>query len=178
MAGISIKKAAVVAAAGILSGFGLLATTGTAHADSGFTVRIAPVSNPFVFLDVYQGSKGDGAKVIQWSLSGDNQVWTFRPSGSHYQIVNRNSGKCLTSDGVAGHQVYQWVCHTNDDSIHRLQQWDTSLTPSNGLGVPIKNAASGLYMDVAGGSGAQGAPIITYYWTGGTNQYFTGVTAW
>jgi hypothetical protein len=171
MFGISAKKAATIVTAGALAMAGLLATSGAAHA-SGFAVRLAPASNPFLFLDVNGGSTGDGAPIIQWSLSGDNQVWTFQPAGSAYQIVNRHSGKCITTDGVAGHQVYQWYCHGTDNQL-----WATSLTPGNLTGYTIRNIGSGLFMDVAGGSGAQGAAIDTWYRNGGPNQFFLGHAA-
>ncbi|GAA0433763.1 hypothetical protein Acor_08000 [Acrocarpospora corrugata] len=167
----SVKKAAVV---GALSAAGLLATLPSpAQAASGFTVRVEPESNPFLFLDVNGGATGDGAQIIQWSLSGDNQIWTFQPSGSHYQIVNRRSGKCITSDGLPGTPLYQWRCKGT-----ALQQWDTSLTPSTGLAYSIRNVGSGLFMEVSGDSGAQGTAIDTWYWNGGLNQYFLGTTAY
>ncbi|MBO3749802.1 RICIN domain-containing protein [Streptosporangiaceae bacterium NEAU-GS5] len=167
MFGISMKKKALTfAAGGAMAAAALLATSGAAHA-SGFSVRLSPASNPFLFVDVSGGSRGDGAPLIQWSISGDNQVWTFQPSGTAYQIVNRNSGKCITSDGVAGHQLYQWACHGTANQL-----WSTSLTPGNLVGYTIKNVASNLYMDVAGSSGAQGAAIDTWTRNGGSNQFF------
>jgi hypothetical protein len=170
----SLKKASAVAAIGALAATGLLAaTSGGAQASSGFTVRVEPESNPFLFLDVNGGSTGDGASIIQWSLSGDNQIWTFQPSGSSYQIVNRHSGKCITSNGVPGAPVYQWACHGTSNQL-----WDTSLTPGTGLAYAIRNVGSGLYMEVSGGSGWQGAAIDTWYWNGGHNQYFLGTTAY
>ncbi len=163
---IPFRKLAMTAAASVAAFSGLLlATAGTAHA-SGPRYRIAPESNPFVYLDVQGGSTGDGAPIVQWSLSGDNQFFTLQPSGSHFELVNGHSGKCVTTDGVAGHQLYQWACHGTDNQL-----WDTALTP-NGYGYAIRSVYSGLYVDVAGGSGAQGAAIDTWYWNGGYNQYF------
>lgn len=171
----SLKKASTVAAIGAVSAAALLvgtAGTGTANAASGFNVRLSPASNPFLYLDVDGGATGDGAKIIQWPLSGDNQIWQFQPVGSHFQIVNRRSGKCITSDGGVSHQLYQWRCKGAD-----LQLWDTILNPGNLLGYPIKNVASGLFMEVLGAGGAQGAAIDTWYYHGGYNQAFLGSSA-
>jgi hypothetical protein len=165
---LSFKKITMTIAAGALAATGLLAAApGAAQASSGFTVRIAPDSNQFLFFDVSGGSTGDGAKIIQWSLSGSNQGWTFRPSSSYYQIVNVKSGKCMTTDGVAGHQLYQWSCTPGN-----RQLWDTNMAP--GQESRILSVYSGLAVDVSGGSASQGAAIDTWYWNGGWNQYFVG----
>ena len=163
---IAFRKLAMTAAAGVAAFSGLLvATAGTAHAATGPSYRISPTGS-FLYLDVQGGSTGDGARIVQWSLSGDNQVFTLQPSGSYFELVNRHSGKCVTTDGVAGHQLYQWTCHGTANQL-----WDTALNP-NGHAYPIQSVASGLYVDVAGGSRAQGAAIDTWYWNGGDNQYF------
>jgi hypothetical protein len=160
------KMTAVAAAvAAALTGL-LLAAPGAAQA-SGPQYRLAPVSNPFLFLDVQGGSYGDGAPIIQWTLSGDNQYFTLQPSGSHVELVNKLTGKCITTDTIAGHQVYQWYCQGNSNQL-----WDTSLAGNNLIGYPIKSVASGLYLEVAGNSGARGAAIDTWYWNGGYNQFF------
>ena len=72
---IPFRKAFAVAATSAAAFAGvLLAAPGAAHA-SGQQVRLAPVSNPFLYLDVQGGSHGDGAPIIQWTLSGDNQLF-------------------------------------------------------------------------------------------------------
>ncbi|WP_433510299.1 RICIN domain-containing protein [Nonomuraea sp. CA-143628] len=168
----SLKAAKTIAAIGAVSAAALLAGTGSANAASGFNVRLSPVSNPFLFVDVAGGATGDGAKIIQWPLSGDNQIWQFQPVGSHFQIVNRHSGKCITSDGGVAHQLYQWRCKGTDQQL-----WDTNLNPGNLIGYPITNVASGLVMDVMDASGAQGAAIDTWYYHNGNNQAFVGSSA-
>jgi hypothetical protein len=47
----------------------------------------------------------------------------------------------------------------------------------NLIGYTIRNVGSGLYMDVRGGSGAQGADIITWYFNNGYNQYYSATWA-
>ena len=74
-----------------------------ANAASGMTVRFAPASNAFLFVEVSGSSTQPGASIIQWSFNGgQNQIWTFRPAGTDYEIVNKWSGQCITTDGVAG----------------------------------------------------------------------------
>jgi ricin-type beta-trefoil lectin protein len=79
------------------------------------------------------------------------------------------SGKCLTTDGVAGHQLYQFTCVGSP-----LQKWRGTVTsvfnPDAGQ---LTNAASGLVMDVNGASATAGAAITTWYANGGRNQYFS-----
>jgi hypothetical protein len=166
----SLKKITMTIAAGALAATGLLAATpGAAQASAGFTARISPDAIQFLFLDVSGGSTYNGAKIIQWSLSGSNQGWYFQPSGNYYQIVNVKSGKCLTTDGVAGHQLDQWPC-----TLGSSQLWQTDLALGTFYRYWIKSVYSGLYMDVSGGSTSQGAAIDTWYWHGGSNQYFGG----
>ncbi|MCU7724396.1 RICIN domain-containing protein [Actinoplanes sp. KI2] len=166
---IPFRKTLAVAATSAAAFAGLLlGAPGVAHA-SGQQVRLAPVSNPFLYLDVQGGSHGDGAPIIQWTLSGDNQLFTLQPSGGYFELVDKASGKCITTDGVAGNQVYQWNCHGTANQL-----WDTSLVANNLIGYSIRNVSSNLYLEVAGNSGARGAAIDTWYWNGGNNQFFTG----
>jgi hypothetical protein len=66
-------------------------------------------------LDIAGASRGDGAALIQWGLTGNgNQQWKFDPVGDDkYRIRNLNSNKCLTAPGGAiarGTKIVQWVC--------------------------------------------------------------------
>jgi ribosome-binding ATPase len=159
-----------VAATGALLG----ASTGPASASSGFTIRFAPVSQPLLTVEVAGASNNAGANVDTWTLnSGANQKWTFTPSSNYYQIVNKQSGLCLTTDGVAGDTLYQWYCVPNATS----QLWNTSMQPGNWVGYSIQSVYSGLYIDVRGDSRSAGADMITWYWGGGDNQYFLGTWA-
>ncbi|MFC6082911.1 RICIN domain-containing protein [Sphaerisporangium aureirubrum] len=141
----------------------LAATSGPAQAASTFTIRVVPLSNPFLYLDVDHAQTGDGAGVIVWSRSGNNQVWTFQPVGAAYQIVNQRSGKCLQTNGP-GTQLVQWRCKGTGNQL-----WNTDLTPNSITAHAIWNADSAVYMDVSGNGGA-GSPVIGWYPNGGTNQ--------
>jgi len=168
---LSLRKLVLTATAAVAALTGaLLVGPGAANA-GGPHFRIAPSSNEFLYLDVAGGSFDNGAGIVQWSLSGDNQVFTLQPSGSHFELINRNSGKCMTTNGVAGAQLFQWDC-----SGAANQLWDTSLTP-NGYNYWIRSVYSGLYVDVSGGSITQGAAIDTWYWNNGSNQWFAALGA-
>ncbi|GIH15249.1 RICIN domain-containing protein [Rugosimonospora africana] len=159
-----------VAVAGVAGLLGV--TTGAANAASGFTVRLDPTSNPFLAVEVAGASNDWGASVDQWSINwGANQAWTFTPTSGGYEIINKQSNQCLTTDNVAGDTVYQFPCVGATTQV-----WSTSLSPNNLLGYSIKSVSSGLYLDVNGGSGSQGAAIDTWYWNGGYNQYFVATT--
>ena len=146
---------------------------GAAQADSSASIRLAPVSNPFLTVEVVGASGAAGASVDQWVLNGGaNQVWYLQPYNSHYRFVNKQSGLCLASDGVAGHAVFQWYCGSFAE-----EQWDTDIVAGNLIGYSIRNVASNLYLDVSGASGSAGAAIDTWYWNGGHNQFFTANAA-
>ena len=169
------RAARLSAALAVLATPVLLGATlaGTASASSGFTTHITPNNTFALVLDVSGGSTYPGAPVIDWySNGGQNQNWLFQPTGgtNTYQIINVNSNQCLTTDGVAGDQVYQDPC---DGST--AQQWQTSLTPSLTTTWPIKSVYSGLYLDVNGDSPWARTSIDTWYWNGGANQYFGGI---
>ena len=147
----------------------LAAVPSLASAQSLNSVSIDPgIANGYLVLDVNGASTTPGAPVIQWLRNGNsNQRWNFvgLPDGGE-QIVNQNSGMCLTTDGVAGHWVYQWPC----DRSNSHQDWrgETVLGGANGL----YNRYSGLWLDVNGGSPWPGAHLITWYGNGSEGQVF------
>jgi Ricin-type beta-trefoil lectin domain-like len=128
-------------------------------------------------LDVAGGSTSLGAKVIQYpATGGSNQRWNFVAApGGTAQIVNQKSGMCLTTSGVAGTQLYLWTCNGGPrqrwgGDLGLIQAWADGRpqTPSGG----IFNPETDLYVDVKGGSGLAGTPIITWYPNSGRNQKF------
>lgn len=168
---LDIRKFGLAIAAAVAATAGLNALSpAPASAASGMTIRFAPTSNPFLFVEVSGSSTQPGANIIQWPFNGgQNQVWTFRPAGTDYEIVNKWSGQCITTDGLAGHWLWQAPCNGTDG-----QKWATSLSPGNLISYLIRNPASNLYLEVQGASGTQGAHIDVWYWNGGYNQYFVG----
>src|SRR5436189_2665007 len=97
-------------AATLLAGLAVAAIPATAGAQSLQSVAITTGSSGGTLaLDVSGGSIDNGAGVIQWvgNFSG-HQRWNFVDQGDGTEtIVNQNSGKCLTTDGVDGDQLYQ-----------------------------------------------------------------------
>jgi hypothetical protein len=135
-------------------------------------VYISPASSgALLMLDVSGASQSPGAQVIQYWLHANNanQKWDFQqmPNGTK-QIINANSGQCLTTDGIAGDGVYQQPC---SDALN--QEWFTDFQVDLSS-YTIQSPSSGLYLDVYGASRWPGAVIDTWYYNGGSNQYFTG----
>ncbi|MEV5957766.1 RICIN domain-containing protein [Streptomyces sp. NPDC051987] len=166
------RRAVSAAAVALATVAAVAAGTGNAQADSSFTIHVTPNSSFGLLLDVAGGSTSPGGGVIQWYANGGaNQNWTFYSYGnSTYEIINGNSNMCLSTDGVAGDSVYQMPCVGA-----QYQMWRTPLTPSLIGAATIYNPWSGLYLDVNGASPWAGASIDTWYWNGGSNQYFAAI---
>ncbi|HUN32233.1 MAG TPA: RICIN domain-containing protein [Trebonia sp.] len=164
------RLSAVLAGVAVPALVASTALAGPASASTEFTVHITPDNTLGLLLDVSGASTQPGAPVIDWYADGGaNQEWTFLPDGgtNTYEIINANSGQCLTTDGVAGDQLYQLPCAGGP-----IQQWQTAITPGQeGVGT-IRNVSSGLYVDVSGDSPWPGAAIDTWYYNGQDNQYF------
>jgi hypothetical protein len=167
----SFRRARVLAATA-LAGLAVAVVPAAASAQSLQNVSIASYSSPYrtLVLDVAGGSTANGAGVVQWyGYGGGNQRWNVVDQGDGTEtIVNQNSGKCLTTDGVPGHQLYQFTCIGSP-----AQKWTGTLGRAwlDGPG-QLRNPASGLVMDVNGGSIAAGTAIITWYDNYADNQYF------
>ena len=127
-------------------------------------------SNAHYELDVAGASLVAGAPVIDWWANGNaNQSWRFVGLGaSTYDVVNVNSGQCLTTDGKLGDGLYQSPCASGPG-----QSWSTSLTAGSTTPATMENPASGLYIDVAGNSISVGARIHGWTATGNLNQRFS-----
>ena len=163
--------AITVLASSALLGGGALAAP--ALADGTFDTHLTPGNTYLLQLDVAGASTAPGAPVIDWfSNGGANQSWTFSQHGTDngtpvYEIVNQNSGQCLTTDGVAADQVYQLQCTGSP-----IQLWATGLTGQDLSDRTIRNESSGLYLDVNGNSPWPGTAIDTWYYNGDSNQGF------
>jgi hypothetical protein len=172
-----LQKIAVTLAAGAVAAAGTVtAGTGPASAASSFRVRLAPWTNPFLFVEIQGSSTDTLAPVEQWHYTGGyNQVWRFVPIGDNYEIVNGTSAKCVMTDGVAGHRLFQAPC---SGSPYQLWSIDSSWAGGDFSSTHgISNPASGLYMDVQGDSRTQGAYIDGYYRNYAPNQQFLAQSA-
>jgi hypothetical protein len=108
--------------------------------------------------------------VFQQAPSGANsQLWSLVAQGSSYQIVNLANGQCLTTDGVAGHQLFPWSCDPQAQNL-----WQVNANFGAGAnGSLIHNPAYDLYVEVYGGTTSAGGIIDAWPYNGGyANQYF------
>ena len=168
----SFRRARVLTAAA-LAGLAAVAVPSVASAQSLQNVSIGTYISLYRsrVLDVSGGATYNGAPVIQWYATGaGNQRWNLVDQGDGTEtVVNQNSGKCLTTDGVPGHQLYQFTCIPGAAT----QKWQGTLGRAL-LDRPgkLRNPASGLVMDVYGSSASAGTAIDAWYDNGGDNQYF------
>jgi uncharacterized repeat protein (TIGR03803 family) len=91
------------------------------------------------------------------------------PADQYYELVSRNSGKCLdvsyaSSEAVAS--VIQWICHGGAN-----QQW--RLEPAGGGAFHLIARHSGQALDVYGALLDDVTPVIQYPLHGGDNQVWT-----
>ena len=116
-------------------------------------------------LDVHSASLSNGANVIQWTENAAaNQIWAVEKTAPKQFLIHpKHSGKCLDAYGYNnGANADQWGCGYNS------QYWD--FIPNGDGYFRIKNTHNGLYLNVQGGSTANGANINVYQWFGGNGQ--------
>ncbi|WP_168735582.1 RICIN domain-containing protein [Cohnella fermenti] len=113
-------------------------------------------------LEVSGGSVTPGASVTQWSdIGSDRQLWKAEHvGGGNYRIQNKLSG--LNLDVTAGSTANGAVAEQWTENGDRPQRW--KLVPVeggivSGATYKLTNQQSGLVMDVAGGSLANGANV-------------------
>jgi hypothetical protein len=125
-------------------------------------------------------SRDNNHQIVQWScVNQSSQLWRVQYGWTGLVfIVNQYSGKCLTVLGGStdkGAAVVQYDCSTaNYNGMWNFIR-TTDPTPSGGGGFLIQNGTSGLCLNIAGGSTANGARLIQ--WTcdwqpPNTNFYF------
>ncbi|MCL2395916.1 MAG: RICIN domain-containing protein [Acidimicrobiaceae bacterium] len=146
-----------------------VAGTGTASADTSqyYAITLGAESSGLV-LDVAGASTDPGAPVIQWYYNGgENQVWSVPGPLLPGDIVNANSGMCLTTDGVAGDQLYQEPC---DGALVQYQTW-YDWSDLYGHVMQLESPYWGLFVDVYQNSYSPG-PIDAWYPNNQPNQFF------
>lgn len=145
--------------------------------------NIRPVLSSKCF-DVEGVSTSNGAQIKQWDCLGGNQTnqhWmmvpiTFGGSGAYYQIVSRNSGKCLDvegNSGANGAKIKQWHClgQTQSNQLFRTQ-WVGK--DANNRDIYQIKSNSNKCLDIEGNSNANGANVQQWdcLGYGQTNQLF------
>ena len=127
-----------------------------------------------MYFDVSNASQTPDTHVIQYTWNGGhNQQWYVLPTDSGYaEIVNRNSGQCLSIYGNSAGPapLVQYPCFGGAN-----QQWYYTGGTANLGGTTGKlwSRSTGLVADVAGESASRGAWIDVWYSTGHNNQSFT-----
>lgn len=107
-------------------------------------------------LDIYGGSRSNGANAIQWNChGGGNQDYTFVEVSGAYQIKASHSGRCLSVQNGStrnGAYIVQQDCSSDGARLWTLSD--------EGTGHFIKNVNSGKCMRVKSGSTQNGARIV------------------
>lgn len=121
-------------------------------------------------LDVFWGSKDNGANVLQYSYCGyANQKWYIEKQASGYYTI-----KCFASGKVL--DVQGWSC----DNGGNVQQWEYlgganqewSIENVGGY-YKIINRRSGKALDVYGKSSSDNANVIQWNYNGQSNQLWS-----
>ncbi|MFC3895735.1 family 43 glycosylhydrolase [Lentzea rhizosphaerae] len=117
-------------------------------------------------LDVYELATADGARISQYTRNdGAWQQWQFVDSGGgYYRLKSRHSGKVLDFPSTADRTG---LVQTTD--ANRAGQQFRLVDSPDGR-VRLVNRASGKAVDVLGFSTADGAEVVQWPDTGGTNQ--------
>jgi GH43 family beta-xylosidase len=117
-------------------------------------------------LDVYELATADGARISQYTRNdGAWQLWQFVDSGGgYYRLKSRHSGKVLDFPSTADRTGLVQTTDANRPG----QQFRPADSPQGQ--VRLINRASGKAVDVLSFSTADGAEIIQWPDTGGTNQ--------
>src|SRR6478752_6604741 len=164
----------IVTAAG-LCGLAALGAAATSPAAAAVSSEFHPLISNMSWLNVgvRGGSTVNGTDIIQWTADNlDDQRWvdfdyTNTDAGWVHRLRNLGSQKCLTTDGVPGHPVFQQDCSASNP----YQAWMPSYQWW-AAGNTLYNPASGLNLDVQGASYGRGAEIDVWYPNGGLNQVF------
>lgn len=173
------RRTARAVAVAALTGSAGLAAAGAAHADtidiSWSSTYLISASYDAQNVAVAGGSTTPGTRIIQWPTDdGSEQEWRFGnviDNGVDIGtlIQNAGTGMCITTDGYADDTVYEEYCGATAAS----QLFDVQ--GSLGWYDSIYNIASGLYLDVSGYSGNEGANIDLWYGNSQGNQSFVTV---
>jgi hypothetical protein len=162
-----------LAVCGGLTAGTLAATAGPAAAQSADAQSYGTLTaySSGLNLDVSGASTAPGGVVIQsYANGGADQNWSVPAVYTTGRIRNQNSGMCLTTDGVAGDQLYQKPCLRR---LARYQRWHVYLAAFAANTVTFYNPAFGLAVDVYENSTQAGAPIDAWPLNGQMNQFFT-----
>jgi ricin-type beta-trefoil lectin protein len=169
-----MAMATMLAMATVAGVLGVTASSASASYASGIVVTGVQST---LAMEVRSWSRTPGMTIDQQrsnadssshSYYGTSQQWSLPTNssggwdGATGVIWNMYSGLCIETDGHAGDAVYQWTCNGSvyqQWSISTFSVWDWGLwlyvTHTH-----IVNPATGLALDVRGGSMSPGAAIV------------------
>lgn len=123
-------------------------------------------------LDITGAGTANGTNVQTWDWNGSNaQVFTIKPVGNYYRIINYGSNKSLdvsAGNPFPGTNVQIWDSVENEKN----QLWAAYKVDNSGT-VEFVNVRTGLSLDILGGSKQAGANVQVYTGNGSTAQHFT-----
>jgi hypothetical protein len=130
---------------------------------------------------LYPGGNGDGLTAgVSGSTVGIGpsgapaaDMWTFTPIGGAYELVDALSGRCLSTDGVAGNAVRLESCTGVDG---QLWQISGSYGGESSTTSWVRNPASDRYLNVRGDQVVVGAVVDVAPWSGTPTQSFFPVS--
>ncbi|WP_330275292.1 family 43 glycosylhydrolase [Lentzea sp. NBC_00516] len=163
----SLRSTVLGATVLLLSGITVAVPTVAAAAVVDTSASYALVNrNSGKALDVYELSTADGARISQYARNdGAWQLWQFVDSGGgYYRLKSRHSGKVLDFPSTADRAG---LVQTTDAG-RSGQQFRLADSPDGH--VRLVSRASGKAVDVLDFSAANGAQVIQWPDTGGTNQ--------
>ena len=116
-------------------------------------------------LDVYSACVLPGANVQQWESNGtDAQKWAVRAnSDGSYSLVNKANGLALDADGTAsGSNVATWELRQDSTQQFNITSAKAERTLADGVYVLSSALNQSRVLDIAGGSGSNGASTQLY----------------
>ena len=93
--------------------------------------------------------------------------------GGYAELVNRNSGQCLSCTGTPPAPASNWSSTLATAGPTRCGSSVAASGPAydvNNWTATIQSMSSGLFADVYGASGSEGTGIDQWYWNGNWNQ--------
>jgi hypothetical protein len=128
--------------------------------------------SPYIWLPLtVSGNTLSLPWVNKWTLNLSAGTWTNSSytslqTGSYHELVNLNSGLCLSAVNTTEGTVAQGVtCNAST-----LQEWDAT---TQGSGYYVTNQDSGYVAEDEGNSKTAGSPVDTWPKNAGSNQEWT-----
>jgi len=184
----TVRRRLAAAAIATVAATGTVAATAAgAHAatlpnysvSQGQTPYWIAAATTYMAMSVADASSDNYHRVVQWyNTGGDEQKWYFdgvtdATTNTYvgFMLRNKNSGKCLATDGAAGDTLFQLPCNPYIYGIIWNNKVDYNVN-----NIPLywryTNRDTGLKLDVSGNSYSAGANLDLWYDNSQGNQAF------